>query len=401
MSSAPIVTTTDSGITPATASSVYEWLSNQVNIAFNKKMNPDESTPQGQIMTSVTNTVTAAQDALLSIANGFDPQTAAGRMLDGLARIYDIDRQAAQYTSVTGLCRGAAGTKILAGARATSNGHNYFSQGGVIGADGTVEIEFICQDAGEIACPAGSLKIDTAIPGWDSVTNTQDGIIGRDEENDYQLLQKYNDSLEKNSIGMTGSIEGAIRSLSGVNDVKVYNNSSSLDKTLSGGVVVPAGKTMVVVAGGDPQSIAAALYTSRGHSGSYIGNTTLQVTDTRPPFEEPYPTFESTFTIADTQQIYVNVEIENGVGIPSDYESQIKSSITAVFNNSADKKGRPNIGSVVLANRFVCPVSNLGDWCNVYDINVSLDGSSFGKSATVKATSFPEIISSNIKISLV
>ena len=401
MSSAPIITVSDTGITPATASSAYSWLMNQVSIAFNKKMNTDESTPQGQIMTAVTNTVTAAQDALLSIANGFDPQTATGRMLDGLGHLYDIERQAAQYTSVTGLCRGAPRTKIPAGARAVSNGHNYFSQGGVIGASGTVEIEFICQDSGEIACPAGSLKIDTAISGWDSVTNPQDGIIGRDEDNDYQLLQKYNDSVEKNSIGMTGSIVGAIRTLSGVNDVKVYNNSSSLDKTYPGGVVIPSGKTMVVVAGGNPQSIAAALYTSRGHSGIYIGNTTLQVTDTRSPFTEPYPTFESTFTIANTQQIYINVSIENSAGLPADYEQQIKAAIVSVFNNSADKKGSPKIGSIVLANRFVCPVSNLGDWCNVYDINVSTDNSNFAKSVEIAATSFPQIEAGNIKISLV
>lgn len=366
----------DSGFLIPTEQDILTGVIGDITAAFGGGLNPALETPQGQIATSVTAIISDKNDQFLALTQGVDPALASGRMQDGIARIYFIERNPAQATVVQATCSGIVNVAIPAGALAKALDGNIYSctQGGIIGADGTVSLPFACLTAGPIPCPAASLStIYRTIVGWDSITNPFDGVLGRDVETRKEFELRRQQSLSKNAVGSIPAVQGSVLSVPNILDAYTTDNSAGVPVVLDG-ITLPANSLYVCVAGGDPAAVALAIWKKKMPGCRMAGNTTQTVLDTNSLYSPPYPAYNITFQTAIPQQFYFIVRVTNSSLVPSDAQTQIQNVILSAFAG-IDGGPRARIGSTVYASRYYSGIAQLGSWAEIISVKINSTGS--------------------------
>ena len=380
----PGLTLTATGWQAPTEQEILTGVQADINEAFGGNVNPSLTTPQGQLASSIAAIIADVNAQVINLFNMFDPAYAYGRAQDALARIYFLARQPALPTTVDALCSGGEGTVIPAGAvaRATDGLLYTCTDGGTIGAGGTVTLAFACNTYGPIACPAGTLtKIYRAIPGWDSINNVGDGVIGRDTESRAQFEERRAASVANNAVGSLNAVQGAVLEVSNVLDAYVTENTTGSPITVRG-VSVAAHSIYVSASGGDDDDVARAIWSKKAPGCNYNGNTTVVVEDTSGVYSAPLPSYNVSFERPDGLPILFAVVLQDNAQIPSDAAAQIQAAIMLAFAG-ADGGSRARIGSNVLASRYYGAVSALGEWAQVLSI---LLGSTNSPGATFTGT---------------
>lgn len=342
-----------------------------INAAFGGGVNPALETPQGQLASSQTAIIGNTNNDFVSITNQVDPAFATGRMQDAIARIYFLERNPSEPTIVQAVCSGLAAVVIPVGALAVAADGNLYTctQEGEIALDGTVTVPFACNVVGPIPCPEGTLStIYQAIPGWDSITNPTEGVVGRDVESRSAFEARRAASVALNSRGSLPSIRGAVLDVSGVLDAYVTENDD-VDPVVIGGVTIAGHSLYVAVAGGDQDEVAHAIWSRKAPGCGYTGTTTVVVTDDNPGYTPPLPSYNVKFTIPASLAILFKVNIVNSNLVPADALTQIQNAIVDAFAG-ADGGQPARIGNTLYASRYYAPVRALGDWAEIVTIHV-------------------------------
>ncbi|MER9376014.1 baseplate J/gp47 family protein [Mesorhizobium sp. M0491] len=362
---------TNTGFLIPSAAAVLAGVTEDINEAFGGGLNPALDTPQGQLASSETAVIDEVNSTFLAFTNQVDPAFASGRMQDAIARIYFIERNPAQPTVVQALCNGLPGVTIPSGALALAEDGNQYlcTEDGVIGADGTVTLPFECLVVGPIPCPADSLnQIYRSIPGWDSINNPDDGVLGNNVEGRAAFEARRAASVALNSQGSLPSVLGAVLEVSNVIDAYVTENDTNTVQTI-GGVSLYANSLYVSVVGGDADDIARAIWTRKAPGCAYNGNTTITIYDESPGYVPPYPAYRVSFEIPDPLAILFSVNLVNSHLVPSDAATQIQNAIIAAFAGG-DGGPRAKIGTMLFASRFYAPVAALGSWVQIISIEI-------------------------------
>lgn len=253
----PSITIGATGIVAPAESAILAGRIADLNAAFGGDLNPSLVTPQGQIAQSDTAIIGACNDAFLEIANGFDPALNSGRFQDAVNRIYFLERIPAAATVVTCDCAGLDGTFIPVNAQAADNAGNRYlaTESGTI-TGGSVSLTFACSETGPTICLAGSLTtIYQAIPGWDTITNATDGVVGNDAESTAAFETRRQQSVALNATGQTGAILGAVLAVPGVLDGYALENplgtlsGAAFTGVIAGNVLTASSVTGVLGAG--------------------------------------------------------------------------------------------------------------------------------------------------------
>lgn len=340
-----------------------------INEAFGGNLNPAKNTPQGQLASSEAAVIANANAALAEFVNQVNPDTADGFMQDAIARIYFLERSPGVPTNVACTCVGAFGTPIPVGAQAQDTSGNLYicTDGGQIPVGGSIVLNFENVKNGPIACPAGTLtKIFKAIPGWDTITNVADGILGRDVESRAEFEFRRQNSVALNAHGSKEAIYGAVFNVENVLDVFVTENVTD--------AVVPYGATnynlaphsvYVAVVGGIAQDIGNAIYTKKDLGCNMNGNTTVTVIDQS--YTPPQPSYTITFERPAAFPIKFAVQLANSTALPSNIVQLVKDAIVASFNG-LDGSARVRIGGLILASKFYAPVSAIGPEVSILSI---------------------------------
>lgn len=401
-SSVPVPTFGPAGFVAPDEQDVLNGVQADMNAAFGGGLNLSLSTPQGQLATTQAAAIAAAYEVFISIVNGVDPAFADGRMQDALGRIYFLTRKAAVATVVTCQCVGANGTVIPQGTLAQDTQGNLYATLGdaVIPVGGSVNVQFAALEAGPTPCPAGSLTaIYQAIPGWDSITNAADGVIGQNVESRRQFEQRRQQSVQKNAVGPMGAIQAALLSVDGVTDVFCVDNPTAAPVTV-GGVTIAARSVYCCVNGGTDQTVALAILSKKAPGAGYVGTTTVTVTDQSPGYSPPYPSYTVKFTRPAATRIYFAVTLANGPTVPSDGAAQVKTAILNAFTGE-DGGLRPTISSTIFALRFASAVAALGSWAQLETIAIGTAAAPTGGSVTVAADHVPTLGTVDIAVSFV
>lgn len=119
-------------------------------------------------------------------------------------------------------------------------------------------INFVCDSYGAIAPIIGEVtNIITSYAGWEAVSNNVPASVGRDDESDTALRQRWSASVYERASAMVDSIAAAIYSdVDGVTAVKVYENQTdSIDEDNR-----PPHSVEAVVENGDASEIAAQIW---------------------------------------------------------------------------------------------------------------------------------------------
>lgn len=372
----PPVVIGPNGVVVPSAPAVLAGVQSDINDAFGGNLNPALNTPQGQLATSESAIISEVYASFAYLANQFDPAFASGRYQDALARIYFLSRNPAQPTVVQAVCSGLEGVVIPVNAIAIAeDGNRYLcTEEGTIPVSGTITLAFACLTPGPIPCPENSLnQIYQAIPGWDSINNPSEGVLGNDTESRSAFETRRAATVAANSIGSLPSILGAVLVVPNVIDAYVTENVDNSPQTI-GGVSLNPNSLYVAVVGGAAQDVAEAIWAHKSPGCAYNGNTTETVLDTSPGYSPPYPSYQVSFETPTSLPILFVVNIVNGPQVPSDANTQIQNAIINAFAGG-DGGARARIGATLYASRFYAPVALLGSWVQIISIKVGSENS--------------------------
>jgi len=369
--------------------------------AFGGKLNQSDATPQGQLVTSITAALGASNDLLAQYVNLVDPALSSGRMQDAIGRIYYLERIGATATTVTCTCTGTPSTTIPAGslAQATDGTIYYSTSAAIIGAGGTVSIDFLAAQTGVIDCPAGSLsRIYRSVPGWDAITNPADGIPGRIEETAAEFEARRQATIAANASAIVQSVRGAVAKVKNVVDVYVTENPTGTTATI-GGVSIAARSIYVAVQGGLSADVAAAIWSKKPPGCGMVGGSSVTVTDTN-GYATPYPSYTIKFQRPTALPIYFAVQIADNGQVPADATTQVQDALLAAWAG-ADGGQPAKIGATVYALRFAAAIAALGPWVQINAITIGTASSPTAASVSVNIDRFPTLARANIAVSLV
>lgn len=365
----PAISFGATGFVAPSAPDVLVGIQADINAAFGSVLSYTLTTPQGQLASSEAALVVNTNSIFCYYTTQIDPAYATGRMQDAIARIYFLERNPAQSTVVQATCTGLANTVIPDGAIAVATDGNQYAcnGGGTIPGGGSVSLAFSCVTPGPIACPANSLtKIYQAIPGWDSINNPSDGVLGNNTETRAEFEARRAASVAGNSMGFAASIRGAVLAVPNVLDAYVTENATNAPAVV-GGVTLIANSVYVAAVGGSQSAVATAIWSKKAPGASYNGNTTVVVQDTNSGYSPPYPSYNVKFQIPASLPILFAVSIANNPQVPSNATTLIQNAIINAFSG-ADGGSRATIGSTLYASRYYAPVAALGSWAEIISL---------------------------------
>ena len=388
------------GFVAPTEQAVLAGVQADINAAFGGVLNPDLRTPQGQLASSETAVIGYVQDLFLYYCNQVDPAYASGRMQDAIGRLYFMTREPATSSTVVALCSGLTGTLIPVGAQAVdANGNIWLAvQSGVIPSGGSVSLEFQCSVTGPIVCAIGALSaIYQSIPGWDSITNPAEGVLGSLVESRAAFEARRQQSVAINAQGSNASVLAAVLAVPNVIDAYVVDNPSSSPATI-GGVTVNANSLYVSVAGGASTAIGQAIFAKKGNGCSTQGSSSVTVYDTS--YSAPQPAYTYNYTVPTSTPIYVAVLVANLATVPSNALALVQAAVIAAFTGT-DGGARARIGSTLYASRYYAGVNALWPGVEIVSITIGTTASPTGNTTTMTIAQIPTILAAQITLTLV
>lgn len=199
---------------------------------------------------------------------------------------------------------------------------------------------FLAAEVGAIAVPAYSLtEIKTPVSGFLSVTNAQSGITGTDIEGDAQLRARRKNSLSLSGSGTLDSIRAAILNITGVTSATLYENNTDTESPEG----LPGHSFKALVAGGNDQQIANAIWQKKPAGIRSFGNVTVVVKDSNGKEHN------ISFSRSVKRYIYARVTITKDNTFIDDSVSVIKENIAAHIN-------KLGAGNNVILKSLYCPV---------------------------------------------
>lgn len=401
--SVPSIVFTPTGLTLPTDQEILAGVQTDMNAAFGGNLNPDLSTPQGQLATSQSAILSAKNAEFAKFVNQVDPDVADGFMQDAIARIYFLTRRPATSTSVLVTCSGLAGVAIPVGALVADTAGNIYSAtlAGTIGIGGSVVLPFSAVETGPTPCPPGAITGAPyrAIIGWDSATNVDAGVTGSVVESRADFEYRRKNSVAINGRGTLPSIYANVFDVEGVTDVYAAENTT--------GATILVGETdypmvehsiYVAVVGGLAEDIARAIWERKDVGADYNGNTTVVVPDTS-GYSYPYPSYNVKFNIPTPTAIKFAVQLANNPSLPSDIVQQVKAAIVSAFAGG-DGGQRARIGATIFASRYYAPVSAIDQTVSILSILLG-DATPTLPAFTAGIDQAPTITESDISVTLV
>lgn len=136
---------------------------------------------------------------------------------------------------------------------------------------------FICDTYGDIDPGIGNITtIINAISGWQSVNNELPAVVGRHDETDTELRQRWSKSVYKKASAMVEAIQANVyENVAGVTACAVYENTSDVEDADGR----PPHSVEVVAEGGLEDEIAKEIFTYKAAGIDTFGTVTKNVLD--------------------------------------------------------------------------------------------------------------------------
>lgn len=301
-----------------------------------------------------------AWEAIQAANNQYDPASARGANLSTLVLLNGLIRKDAEASTVTLTVTGTPATFIPAGSLISNVDQSVIVSTNAditIGGGGSEDIAATATETGPLIIEAGDMtNIVTPITGWDSVTNSADGILGRNTETDVELRERQIRGTFTPATSIVESIYSNLANLDGVDFVRVYVNETG--STDSRGIT--GHSVAVVIVGGVDEDIAEVIFNETPAGILTYGSTEETIIDIQ---DFSYPV---RFTRPTGIQIFVDVEIDTDDTFPTDGIDQIKQAIVDYAAGGADaigqSKGNPDgfpPGANVRRSRVYTPCNSV------------------------------------------
>lgn len=242
-------------------------------------INMDESTPQGQMATFITQTINAGIGYLENIANSFF-FGGQGEFLDRWAfSLYRLERKHACNSQVWVNIYGKKGTKIPANSIVgTLSGEMYSTPNEyVIDDDGKVLCYFVAIENNDYVAGIGDItELKTMIIGVERVSNPEKALESIPEETDAEF---YNRAVYFGSTAKNASFRSILANIAQTQGViKIAGVENLTDKEIrQEGMTLAPHSICVSVLGGDDLAVANAIRKSRSLGSGMNGNITINL----------------------------------------------------------------------------------------------------------------------------
>ncbi len=256
----------DQGIIVPDTSNTRNEVIQEFRDVFGQDLVTDPSTPQGQLITRITELRDAVARNNADVANQINPALASGIFLDALVGLSGASRKPATKSIISQVTIGGTpGTLIPAGSMASTNSGQVFelAQSITIPSGGTVDAAFVARDTGPIGAPIGTLiNIESSILGWLTVTNPVEAVLGRDIESDSALRRRRRGILATQAMSITESLYARLNTVNGVSSFLLLENPMGSTQTVHG-ISMEAHSVWACIDGGIGSEIALALFKAK------------------------------------------------------------------------------------------------------------------------------------------
>lgn len=327
MSDTPYQYIDATGIIIPDTSDILTTVQNETLTAFGADTIVTPDTPQGVLITAEV----LARDNVVrnnaAVANQINPRESGGVFLDAVCALTGLEREGATSTTVTGTLAGVDGTVIPAGSRAqTIAGDIFVSTAPGIISGGTVDVPFQAEDSGPIGCLAANLtQIVDGILGWESITNSANGIVGVDVQSDQSLRLLRKNTLAGQGVSLVEAQVSNLYLTPGVKSVTFRENVADSTQTIDG-ITMVANSVYACVDGGADLDVATSLLENKSGGSPWNGGTSVDVLE--PASGQTYTVLFDRPTL---EPIAVAVTIKNTAAL-SDPVTAIKSALIDFVN---------------------------------------------------------------------
>ena len=372
MSNVPALQITPEGVVVPDAVTIRTAVLADENVAFGGDLDiVTPSTPQAYLADQLTSNIQNSNAAIAYMISQVDPATAEGRMQDGIARIYFLDRKGATSSVVQAQCTGQPGSPQPIAILAEDDAGNLWQSDApfTFPSGGVITVQFSCITTGPIQLGIGALtRIAQASPGWDAVTNLTAATIGSNVESRAEFELRRMLSVEKNAHGTPGAIRAAVFGVDGVIDVFVYDNFTN--STILYGATnypIPAHSIYVGVVGGVAEDIARAIESKKDAGCGMTGNTTVLLPDINYSYPQPVYTYQ--FNIPNSQPVKFLITIASNPKLPSNIV-QLATQVVIDTLSGTNGSQRARMGGEIFASSYYGPISAISNTVQIIGIKV-------------------------------
>lgn len=205
---------------------------------------------------------------------------------------------------------------------------------------------FVAKSTGPIPALANTLTvIETPVPGFSSVNNPLDGVIGRDEETDAALRLRRFTSLRLAGAGAVEAIRARLQNVTNVVAAYVFENPTGTVDTAGR----PPHSVECVVTGGADADIATTIWNAKPGGIELFGSVTENITDSQGTVQP------IKFSRATDIYVWIDVVLTlySEEAFPSDGYTLVRD---AILNYAAENIG---IGTDVLLKRLYTPIFSI------------------------------------------
>lgn len=249
---------------------------------FGDDMPTDPATPQGLLITRITEERDAIARNNAELANQINPALSGGVFLDSLMALTGGRRRSSVRSLIVGaVLGGVPGTNVPAGSIAETEQGEQFELVNtvVLDAAGSAAGNLRALQDGEIIVPAGGLNtVASSVLGWETITNPSAAIPGQREENDVLLRRRRAQTLALQTTSINEAIVSRLYDLEAVRSCYYLENYEDVDQVVDG---IPMRKHSIwaCVEGGTDMEVAQALFETKTVGGGYNGAVVVQVPD--------------------------------------------------------------------------------------------------------------------------
>lgn len=328
---------TGTGVIVPDTSNLLSEIQKRFTDLFGENLDLSPTTPQGRLIELFNRSETFTLQACAMMSNMLNLNKANGFVLDDLGALFLIERKPATRTQTTVIMYGVPDTIIPANTRLrSSDGYVFVNPSpATIGADGSVGVLYVAEQAGEIPAVADTITLVLdGVNGLERVVNpAPPSQIGQLQESDNVFRNRIKASLNLNAIGVLSAIKAGIEQVSGVVGSYCYDNFDDVAVIIDG-LSVPAHSLLAVVDGGDEQEIANVLYAKKTAGAGYVDKYIVGSSG-----RYNYKETSNDYVVWERSGVlyYTNKNIIDGGGVYSDNNLEtLVDTITAVNNVDFD-----------------------------------------------------------------
>lgn len=340
------------GLQVKTLTEIIADLTSGMQAIFGADINVSSNSPDGQLIGIFAQAAQDNLELLLDVYNGFAVEAAYGQVLDQRVALNGITRRAGTFT-VTPADITVDRALTLQGLDGTApfftvadNAGNQFvlqSTHVFVGA-GTATLNFQAVAIGQVETTPNTITNQvTQVLGVTAVNNPSPAsIVGVNEETDFDLKIRRDQSFYLQADGPAASVEAALLAIPDVVDAFVPENDTNAPAN-----GVPAHGIWAIVNGGTDAEVGQAIYSKKMMGADMAGADTFVIS--RPNGT----TFTAKFDRAATENLYVEFSLTAKHAGAAYNADVVKAALAAALVYKLN--GNPNVGDVVIALNSIVP----------------------------------------------